>query len=33
VLKKPYRLADLAARISAALADRPAGDNVVELRR
>jgi CheY-like chemotaxis protein len=33
VLKKPYRLADLAARISAALAERPAGDNVVELRR
>ncbi|HEV2745766.1 MAG TPA: response regulator [Allosphingosinicella sp.] len=33
VLKKPYRIAELAARIGAALADRRRGGNVVELRR
>ena len=32
MLKKPYRLAELAARISAALAARPSGGNVVSLR-
>jgi CheY-like chemotaxis protein len=33
LLKKPYRIAELAARISAALAERPSGGNVVPLRR
>ena len=33
VLKKPFRIADVAARISAALASGERGDNVVELRR
>ena len=33
LLKKPYRITELAARIGAALADRPSGDNVIEFRR
>ena len=33
ILKKPYRLTELAARIGAALAERPSGDNVIEFRR
>ena len=33
VLKKPYRISEVAARISAALADKRHGGNVVELRR
>jgi signal transduction histidine kinase/ActR/RegA family two-component response regulator len=33
LLKKPYRIAELAARISAALAERPASGNVIEFRR
>ena len=33
VLKKPFRIADVAARISAALRNGQRGDNVVELRR
>ena len=32
VLKKPYRIAELAARISAALVERPSGGNVVPIR-
>ena len=32
LLKKPYRIAELAARISAALAERPSSGNVVPLR-
>jgi signal transduction histidine kinase/ActR/RegA family two-component response regulator len=33
LLRKPYRIADLAARISTALAERPPGGNVIEFRR
>ena len=33
LLKKPYRIAEVAARISAALDERRRGDNVVDLRR
>jgi CheY-like chemotaxis protein len=33
LLKKPYRITDLAARIGAALAERPAPHNVIEFRR
>ena len=33
VLKKPYRISEVAARISAALSDKRHGGNVVELRR
>jgi signal transduction histidine kinase/ActR/RegA family two-component response regulator len=33
MLKKPYRISDLASRIAAALAERQGGDNVVEFRR
>jgi signal transduction histidine kinase/ActR/RegA family two-component response regulator len=33
LLKKPYRIAELAARISGALAERASGGNVVPLRR
>jgi DNA-binding response OmpR family regulator len=33
MLKKPYRIADLAARIAALLTEKRSGGNVVELRR
>jgi CheY-like chemotaxis protein len=33
LLKKPFRIADVAAHISAALADRSGKDNVIEFRR
>jgi signal transduction histidine kinase/ActR/RegA family two-component response regulator len=33
LLKKPFRIADVAARISAALADQSGKDNVIEFRR
>ena len=33
VLKKPFRVTEVAARLAGALAERPLGDNVVEFRR